>query len=317
MEISNLRNQESIQVNFERGPKTFVVMNPVSGTMQPEVKRQTIRSALESRNIPFEIYETTGKEKIRDLVQEAVRRGFELFIAVGGDGTVSAVASGLVETEKPLVVVPTGTWNALARNMDIPLQMEQALELPFREHRVRVIDVMQVGDHFPILNVSTGVGSQAVREVEREHKRRFWVFADLWAGLKQLTGFQSYRFEVLIDDRLTSFRALEVMVANSRIIGLKSVQLDPDIRMDDGKLNVCRLHANNLIDLLSLGWNILRGKQREDPKVLCLEAVDKVMIRARRKLPVQADGDFIGHLPVLVKIRPKALHIVTPVAADV
>jgi diacylglycerol kinase family enzyme len=63
--------------------------------------------------------------------------------------------------------------------------------------------------------------------------------------------------------------------------------------------------------------NILLRRQKEDPKVSCFEAVDKVMIRARRKLPVQADGDVIGELPILVKVRPQALHIVTPVAAEV
>ncbi|HEX6269122.1 MAG TPA: diacylglycerol kinase family protein [Anaerolineales bacterium] len=306
-----------MRVNFGHGSKAFVVINPVSGILDPNEKRQTIQAALEAHNITFEIYETTGKENVREVVRGAVQKGFELILAVGGDGTMSAVASGLVGTQIPLVVVPTGTWNALARNLHIPLEMDQALELPFQEHRVRVIDVMQVGDNFHLLNISTGVGSLAMRDVEREQKRRFWVFADLWVALIQLMGFQSYRFEVIIDGEHNSFRALEVMVANSRIIGLKSVQLDPDIHMDDGKLNVCRLYANNLADVLALAMNMLRGKQRGDSKVLCLEARDKVMIRARRKLPVQADGDLIGQLPILIKVRPKALHIVTPVVADV
>ncbi|HJR79105.1 MAG TPA: diacylglycerol kinase family protein [Anaerolineales bacterium] len=306
-----------MQLDLEHRPKTYVVINPVSGTLEPDRKRQAIQSALEAHNFMFELYETTGEENIRKVVREAVQQGFELFVAVGGDGTVAAVASGLVDTKLPLVVVPTGTWNALARNLDIPLQMEQALGLLFEEHRVRVIDVMQVEDNFHILNISAGAGARAMRDVEREHKQRFWVFADLWGGLTQLLGLQSYRFEVLIDNQQTSFRALEVMVANSRIIGLKSLQLDPDIRMDDGKLNVCRLSANNLLDLLGLAMSIILGKQKQNPKVLCLEAVDKVMIRARRKLPVQADGDFIGYLPILVKVRPKALHIVTPILAEV
>ena len=317
METSHIVDQESMRVNIENRPKTFVVMNPVSGTLESEMKRQTIQSALEARNILFEIYETTGKENIRNVVREALQKGFELFVAVGGDGTISAVASGLVDTQKPLAIVPTGTWNALARNLDIPLRADQALELLFSEHRIRVIDVMQVGDTFSILNISTGVGSRAMREVDREVKRRFWVFADLWVALTQLMGFQSHRFEVLVDNRPMSFRALEVMVANSPIIGLKAIQLDPDIRMDDGKLNLCRIHANNPREFFGLAMNILLGKQREDPRVSCFEVHDKVAIRARRKLPVQADGDFIGYLPILVKIHPKALHIVTPVASDV
>jgi len=82
--------------------------------------------------------------------------------------------------------------------------------------------------------------------------------------------------------------------------------------MDDGKLNVCLLNASNLSEFFGLAMSILLGKQKEDPKVSCFEVHDKVAIRAKRKMPVQADGDFIGHLPILVKVRPKALHIVTP-----
>ena len=301
-----------MRVDFRKNPKAFVVINPVSGTLQPDMKRETIRSALQARNVPYEVYETTGKEQIPEVVREAVKIGFELFLVAGGDGTVSAVGSGLVGANLPLVVIPTGTWNALARNLDIPLQIEQALELLFGEHEIRTIDVMQVGDNFHLLNISSGVGARAMRNVEREHKRRFWVFADLWVALSQLMGFQTHRFEVRIDGQVTTFRALEVMVANSRIIGIKSMRLDPGIRMDDGKLNVCRINANNLIDLLDLAISMLQGKQRENLHVMCLDAFQEVEIRARRKLPVQADGDLIGYLPISVKVRPKALQIVTP-----
>jgi len=107
------------------------------------------------------------------------------------------------------------------------------------------------------------------------------------------------------------------MVANSKIIGLKAIQLDPEIHMDDGKLNVCRLYADNLIDFLNLAISVILGKQRESPNVLCLEAMHEVEIRCREKnLPVQGDGDLIGRLPILIKLRPKAIHIVVPLISD-
>lgn len=300
-------------MNDQHNPKTYVVINPVSGTLPPDTVRETIRSRLQAHNVTFEIYETTGKENVRHVVREAVQKGFELFLAAGGDGTAAAVASGLADTQKPLAVLPTGTWNALARNLDIPLPLDQALELVFQEHSIRVIDAMQVKDDFYILNISTGIGSQTMRTVKREEKRRFGRFADLWVGWINLTGFQTFRFDVTIDGKQTKFRALEVIVANSKIIGLKGIQLDPDIHMDDGKLNVCRLYADNLIDFFNLAISILLGKQRESQNVVCLEAMHEVEIRCREKnLPVQGDGDLIGRLPILVKLRPKAIRIVVP-----
>ena len=307
-----------MQINFENPPKTYVVINPISGTLSPDVKRERIQAALQAHNVTFEIYETTGKEDVTQVVREAVQRGFEFFLAVGGDGTVAAVASGLVDTQIPLAVIPTGTWNALARNLDIPLAIDQALELVFQGHRIRVIDAMQVEDKFYILNISTGIGSRTMRRVKREVKRRFGILADLWAGFIELIGFETFWFDVRIDGKQMRFRALEVMVANSKIIGLKAIQLDPEIHMDDGILNVCRLYAGNLIDFFNLAMSILLGKQREDPKVLCLDALHEVEIHCREKnLPVQGDGDLIGRLPILVKLRPKAIHIVVPTISDI
>ena len=300
-------------MNDQHNPKTYVVINPVSGTLPPDTVRETIRSTLQAHNITFEIYETTGKENVRQVVRQAVQKGFELFLAAGGDGTAAAVASGLVDTQIPLAIIPAGTWNTLARNLDIPLALDQALELVFQEHHVRVIDAMQVKDDFYILNISTGISSRTMRTVTREEKRRFGRLADLRVGWINLMGFQTYRFDVTIDGKQTKFRALEVMVANSKIIGLKGIQLDPNIHMDDGKLNVCRLYADNLVDFFNLAISILLGKQRESLNVVCLEAMHEVEIHCREKnLPIQGDGDLIGRLPMLVKLRPKAIHIVVP-----
>jgi diacylglycerol kinase family enzyme len=129
----------------------------------------------------------------------------------------------------------------------------------------------------------------------------------------EMLEFRAFQFEVKIDGQLTRFRASELMVANTAILGIKALQLDPNIRMDDGKLNVCRIYANTLGEYLKLGASMLRRDQKRNWNVLCMEALEQVEIRSREKLPVQGDGELIGQLPVTVKIRPKAIRIVTPV----
>jgi diacylglycerol kinase (ATP) len=306
-----------MQVNFQQKPKTFVVVNPVAGISQPETVREKIESAFQSRDIPFEIYETAEKDNLRQKVRNAVQQGFQLFVAAGGDGTLSSVVDGLVGTQIPLVILPTGTWNTVAQILNIPLQIDQALELLFQEHDIRTIDALQVGQSFFILSVSAGVGSRTMEDVKRHEKRRFGKLVDLWKGLSQLLEFRSYLFDVKIDGKPAKFRASELMVANSPSLGLKALQLDPSIRMDDGRLNVCRIYANTLGDYFKLVISMLRGDQKYKWKVLCTEASKEVEIRCREKLPVQGDGDVIGHLPVTVKMRPKAVHIVAPVISEV
>lgn len=305
-----------MKVDFQQKPKTYIVINPVAGLSQVETVREKIGSALQARDIPCEIYETTGKEDLRQLVRDAVQQGFKLFISAGGDGTLSAVVDGLVGTHIPLVIIPAGTWNALARALDIPLQMDEALDLLFQEHEIRAIDVMQIGKRFYVLSVSAGAGARAIQDVKRQEKRRFGKLADLWQSLSELLEFRSYRFEVKIDGSTTAYRASELLVTNTAILAVKALQLDPNIRMDDGKLNVCRIYANTVTEYLGLAVSMLRGEQKRNWNILCMEALDEVEIRCREKLPVQGDGELIGHLPVTVKLRPKAVHIVTPIHAE-
>jgi diacylglycerol kinase family enzyme len=226
------------------------------------------------------------------------------------------VIDGLAGTELPLVIVPTGTWNTVAQIMSIPLELEPAIDLLFQEHTIRTVDALQVDQSFFILSVSAGVGSRTMEDVKRQEKRRFGKLVDLWKGIRQVMEFRAYPFEVKIDGKISRFRASELMVANSASLGLKALQLDPGIRMDDGKMNVCRIYANSLSDYFRLVISMLRGDQKHTWNVLCVEATQEVEIRGRERLPVQGDGDVIGHLPVTVKILPKAIRIVAPVNAE-
>ncbi len=307
-----------MQVNIQERPKTFVVLNPVAGVSEAGTVRERIESAFREREIPVEFYETTGNrdEDIRKLVRDAVKRGCGLFISAGGDGTLSSVIDGLVGTELPLAIIPTGTWNALARAMDIPLQIDPAIELVFREHKIQTIDAMDVDGNYFVLSVSAGVGSLTMKDVEREDKRRLGKLADLRKAVTELLEFRSYRFEVKIDGRLTKFRASELLVANTSILGLKALQLDPGIRMDDGKLNVCRIYANSITDYLRLAASMFRRDRKRSWNVICMEALEEVEIRSGEQLPAQGDGELIGQLPITVRIRAKAVQIVTPVDAE-
>lgn len=307
-----------MKVDIGQRPKTYIVLNPVAGVSEAGDVRARIEAALQEHEIPFEIYETTGKEEedIRKLVRDAVKQGFQLFISAGGDGTLSSVIDGLVGSDIPLVIIPTGTWNALARALDIPLQVDPAIDLLFQPHRIQVIDAMDVNGNYFVLSVSAGVGALTMQDVERKDKRRLGKLADLRKAIEEVLEFRSYPFEVKIDETVTRFRAAELMVANTSILGLKALRLDPSIRMDDGKLNVCRIYANTVGEYLKLGWSMLRGEQERNWNVLCVEASNQVEIRSRERLPVQGDGELIGQLPVTVKIRPKAIQVVTPPDAE-
>ncbi len=300
-------------MEVEKQLKTFVVQNPVSGLSDAPTIREKISHVMDENQIPFEIYETTGKEDIHEVVKTASKKGFERFLAVGGDGTISSVASGLVKTKIPLVIIPTGTVNALARELQIPMTLDDAVRWWVADSRSKMIDVLMVRERFYLINVSAGSSADIMTEVKREDIHRFGVLAFLWHSLKRISGIPSHRFQIAIDGKRVYFRASEVVVANSGVLmGWKALQLDPDASLDSGKLSVCYVRIRTIFDYVRIAFPILTTPPEENRELNCLDVLREVTIQANRPIPVQGDGELIGRTPVTVILVPHSLHLILP-----
>ena len=114
-------------VSFRR---VFTVLNPVAGNSESSRVRQVLEHHFPADNTVCEIHEAGRDDRIGELVRAALGRGCDLVVAAGGDGTVSAVANGLIGNENggsvPLGIIPLGTTNVLARELGIPVDLEQA-----------------------------------------------------------------------------------------------------------------------------------------------------------------------------------------------
>lgn len=295
-------------------PGAFVVLNPVSGVRDARVFREAIDRHFRGGGRAYELYETTGQEDLPTVVREALGRGSDMVVAVGGDGTVAGVAGGLVGTGVPMGIVPGGTANVFARELGIPLELDRALDLLVGGEVGRVVkgvDAIRVGERFFVLNVSVGISSLTIHDTGREQKRRFGVFAYIWSALTGLLKFRRPRFDLVVDGKLNRIRASEILIANGSAL-MPPLQWGPHIRPDDGKLDICIVRATALIGYPGLMLSILLGRQRQNPDVSYMSAERSVSISANRTLPVQADGEFIGETPVDVHVAPGAVHVIVP-----
>jgi YegS/Rv2252/BmrU family lipid kinase len=290
----------------------FVVLNPAVGENDVTVVKQALRDYLTPPDWSYTLYETVRDESIAAVVRRNQAQGYDLFIAVGGDGTVSGVAGGLVNTSIPLGIIPVGTGNGLAKDLAIPMDVERALEIIVERPTLRSIDAMEIEGRFFILNVGIGLSAVMMRDTGREEKRRFGPAAYVWTGLKKLFGIQPHHFSVKIDDRTRRIHASEIIVANSGIVGDPSLRLGPDIEMGDGQVDLCIMRARTLLDYVKIAWDILFGHQRRGPNIRCLQAARHVAIDTRHDLPVEADGDFIGHTPIEIDVVPGAVQLIAP-----
>ncbi len=292
--------------------KVLVIVNPASGHYKSDTVGAAIERAAAAGERASEFREVTEGESVPDIVRSGLSRGFDMFVAVGGDGTVSGVVEGLDGALPPIAIVPAGTGNMLARGLGVPLDPVEAAGLIAGEHAIRTIDAMRVGTSVFVLNIGVGISSATVRDTSNADKRRFGRAAYVGTGLPKLLGFRPCRFTVTVDGRTTRVRATEVTVANCDFIGDIPWPWAPEILPDDGKLDLCLLLVPTAAESIRSGLRVMRHRRKPVPNVRWLRARRSVKIEANRILPVQGDGDLIGETPVEVTVLPQAVRIIVP-----
>jgi YegS/Rv2252/BmrU family lipid kinase len=300
--MSNASNDQS---------PVFVVLNPMAGSCIAGDIRQALEQHFADRH---EIYETTGDadEDVTAVVRQALKRGFGVVLAIGGDGTVSDVAEALIGTDIPLGVIPAGTANVFARELGLPLDLAGACALLTGAHATASVDAMRVGEQYFVLQIGIGIDSLMIRDTDRQAKRRFGRAAYLWTAFTRLIGYQPRRFTIVADGRRTRPRASQVLIANGGVLGVAPFRWGPHIRPDDGRIDVCIVSARTALDYLGLAWHTVLGQQRRDRNVRYLSAEHSVVVSADHPLPVQADGEILGETPLQVQVVPDALRVIVP-----
>jgi diacylglycerol kinase (ATP) len=292
--------------------RVLAVLNPKAGSATEEAVRRALGGCFSKGENQLEIVATKDAEDLGTLVRNRLEGGVDLVVAIGGDGTVGAVAHALVGSGKLLGILPMGTANVLARELKIPLDLGAACRLLVGEHEVATIDVMRVHGRHYLTQVGVGLDALMIRDTPAAQKRRFGKAAYLWTAARHLFGHQPQRFFLEIDGKARKTRASQVIVANVGTLGQPPFRWGPDIRVDDGTLDVCVVKAKTLLHYSALFWHVVTGKHRADPNVRYDRARHSIAITSNKATLVQADGEVLGEAPVRIEVVPGALRVIVP-----
>ncbi len=293
--------------------RIFVSLNPKGGHAEPEALEHTLDQCFRQAGWSYDLHKIVDGEDLPAIVRQAVKDGYDICVAAGGDGTVSAVANGLVGTEVPLGIIPVGTGNGLARELGLPMPPEKACDLIAGNHAVTDVDSMKVGEQHFILNVSAGLSAMAMRDTSGESKHRLGRVAYLITGLRGLAGFQPRRFDLQIDGMHVVARASDVVVVNGSTPVKLLVSSGANHTLDDGEVGIYTIRARTILDYVALAWVLLWGLERRDRRIRVLHASQDISINTSRPVAVQADGESIGNTPVSISLVRKALRVIVPV----
>ena len=293
---------------------TRLIINPTAGPADTPDLLNEIVAALQNQGIEAEICTTSPDEDGEGLAAEAAKAGAELVIVAGGDGTIEAVARGLMHTQTVLGIIPLGTRNNIAASLDIPSDLSQAIQTIIEGERGR-FDMGKANNHYFVEVV--GVGLEATLfpcgdEVKKGIKKNYWAaFKSVFSGIQTFLQFKQHRLVLRFDDkRMHRLRTLQVNICNSPRYGVQFA-LAPDAKMNDGKLDVVYIDNPSKWDHLRHFFKAMRGERLPHER-LNTHRVAKIEIRSRPPLEVHADGQCLGVTPITVEVVPKALWICVP-----
>lgn len=262
-------------------------------------------------------HETTVDDHGAGPARRAVEEGADLVCSLGGDGTVRSVASALIGTDVPLGILPAGTGNLLARNLDLPPDDIDAAMTAALTGRNRRIDVgeLSVTDadgatatHHFLVMAGLGMDAAIMAGTNENLKRSVGWPAYMVSGLKHLVS-PEFRVTVQVDSGPEFRRRSRMVVVGNcgRLLG--GLVLMPDARVDDGHLDTVIASPRGVVGWVPVATSLVTRSRKGHPR-LEHRPGRSVRLRTDRLLPVQIDGDVIGEsAEIRAVVRPGVLTV--------
>jgi YegS/Rv2252/BmrU family lipid kinase len=302
--------------------KTFFVVNPKAGGGRGKRVWNQAREELESTfgSVDFEFTNSSAHAIL--LTSDALKNGYEMVVAVGGDGTCHEVLNGFFENGHPisadaiLGILPAGTGGDFLRSIKYPKELSDRIgRLSGKKTRqvdigtiaYQTFDGMKMKRYF--LNIAgCGLSGELVREIGKVSRRYGSLVAYLTGLVKALSDHTNQEIVVTVDgSRPIRKRSLCTIVANGQYFG-SGMHIAPDAVIDDGWLDLVMIGDLNFGELMAQLPRLFWGNVRKHPKVEVFRA-QKVRIESAETVLIDMDGEQQGVLPATYSIIPKAITL--------
>lgn len=314
-------HEEAQPDNVPPNTKVKVIINPASGkkggittnTAGPD----EVRRLLIENGIKADIAETEYPDHATELAKAAIKDGYRIVVACGGDGTVGEVATALIGSRVALGILPLGSANNVARMMHVPFDLPEAVTL-LRLGEIRNVDVGRCNGQFFLETAGVGLDAALFPILNQVDKGEYTRLIDV---VRTFFRFRPRHVTIGLDGRAVRMKALVVLVANGPYWGY-SVPLAPDAKVDDRQFDVVVFRNFSKLSFLRHIISSLLKRDAQNPgtrstlpyhpdiKTYKAKRVE-VFTSGRRPWPVHADAQPRGQTPALIKVVPGALRVIT------
>jgi YegS/Rv2252/BmrU family lipid kinase len=301
-----------------------LIVNPVSGRGAGKNSIPVIRELLKSHRLEFDLVETTRPWHAAELANQAARDGYDVVVAVGGDGTSNEVLNGLMQAKETapasfhttMGILSVGRGNDFAFGMNIPASLEAACTaLALGPHRN--VDVGRVsGGDYPqgrYFGNGVGIGFDAVVGFEAAKMKRLHGFANyIVAALKTIfLFFHAPQVKIESNDDSIQLSTLMISIMNGRRMG-GGFMMAPNGLPSDGLLDVCIVEQVSRLRILKLISHFMKGTQATQKNIRTSRTSHLVVTAIQGSLPAHADGETIcvAGQQLSIELLPRQIEMI-------
>jgi diacylglycerol kinase (ATP) len=278
-----------------------IIVNPAARGARARVTR------LErlTRNVVIRM--TNGPGDAEAQTERAVEQGFTTIVAAGGDGTINEVVNGIGMAPVALGILPMGTVNVLAMELGIPFDLVSAWKV-IRTGKIRLIDQASANGHLFVQMAGIGLDAQIVQRNNRQVKKVLGPLSYLLTATT-VAAEKPPRLRVTSEGH-PAVEGSFVLVGNGRLYG-GPFSLFKEADMQDGLLDVYVFRYMNYLALMRYLRGTLFGSLASFSDVDYFKA-KSLRVEANREVPLEADGELVGHSPVEFLVRRRKLRVLVP-----
>ncbi|MBL4677927.1 MAG: diacylglycerol kinase family lipid kinase [Mucilaginibacter sp.] len=286
--------------------KALFIINPVSGGKKKDDVPGLVKQHLDASVFEYDIEFTTGIFHAHDLAVAAVGE-YDTIVAVGGDGTVNEIASGIVETTTELAVIPFGSGNGLARFLGIPMGTVDAIK-NMNTGRTVTIDAGKMNGQWFFNMAGMGFDAHISHVFAQGSEKRGFVNY-FKSSVQEISQYRAQEYHIEVDGKALDREAFMLSIANSSQYG-NNAHVSPTASVQDGLLDVCVIKPFPLWRFPEMGLRMFT-KTADKSKYVEIIKGKHVHITRVKPGPIHLDGEpQSADEDINIEVVPSVLNVI-------
>lgn len=285
--------------------RMLFIINPISGGKNKDYIPDLINKNIDHSKFDVQIVFSERRGHAAEITAQG---NFDIYVAVGGDGTLNEVASKLVHSTSSMGILPLGSGNGLARHMGISMDIPTAIQ-QLNNASISVIDTCTCNGHTFINMAGVGFDAHIGKMFAESKTRGFKTY--VIQTLTEFNNYKSQKYTIRYDGKTVELEAFLISFANSSQYG-NNAFIAPDAAVNDGMLDVCALKPFKAIDILGIGFRLFNKTIKSSKFMQSFQAKEIVVERESEGIS-HLDGEPIDFGQRLeIKVVPKSLKLLVP-----